>query len=55
MAIRKNQYELIKSFIHMSMVPMSVKQLWLKDKEFKKWWVSEIKKDFAKTQYDKIK
>ena len=26
-----------------------------KDKGFKKWWDTEIKKDFAKTQYDKIK
>ena len=35
MAIRKKDYEIIKTFIHMSIVPYSVKKLWCKDKKFK--------------------
>ena len=38
MAIRKKDYELIKTFIHMSIVPYSVKKLWFKDKKFKEWY-----------------
>ena len=41
MAIRKKDYEIIKTFIHMSIVPMSVKKLWFKDKKFKKWYDRE--------------
>ena len=41
MAINKKNYEIIKTFIHMSIVPMSVKKLWLKDKKFKKWYDRE--------------
>ena len=33
--IKRKDYEIIKSFIHMSIVPMSVKKLWLRDKKFK--------------------
>ena len=39
--IRKKDYELIKKFIHMSIVPMSVKKLWFADKKFKKWFDNE--------------
>ena len=41
MAISKKNYEIIKTFIHMSIVPMSVKKLWLKDKKFKEWYDRE--------------
>ena len=34
-------YEIIKTFIHMSIVPMSVKKLWFKDKKFKEWYDRE--------------
>lgn len=39
--IREKDYELIKSFIHMSIVPMSVKKLWFADKKFYKWFINE--------------
>ena len=45
MAIRKMNYELIKSFIHMSIVPYSVKKLWFKDKKFKKWYDNDNKRE----------
>ena len=38
MAIRKKDYKIIQTFIHMSIVPMSVKKLWFKDKKFKEWY-----------------
>ena len=41
MAIRKKDYEIIKTFIHMSIVPMSVKKLWFRDKKFKEWYDRE--------------
>ena len=39
--IKKKDYELIKTFIHMSIVPMSVKKLWFAYKKFKKWFDNE--------------
>jgi hypothetical protein len=42
--IKKKDYELIKSFIHMSIVPMCVKNLWLKDKGFRKFFFNESKR-----------
>lgn len=42
--INKKNYELIKSMIHMSIVPMSVKNLWFADKKFKKWFENESKR-----------
>ena len=41
MAIRKKDYELNKTFIHMSIVPYSVKKLRFKDKKFKEWYDRE--------------
>jgi len=38
MAIKKEDYETVKSAIHTSIVPMCVKKLWLKDKKFNKWF-----------------
>ena len=37
-------YEIIKSFIHMSIVPMKVKKLWLTDKKFKEWFYNDKSK-----------
>lgn len=42
--INKKDYELIKSMIHMSIVPISVKNLWFLDKKFKKWYDNESKR-----------
>jgi len=42
--IKRKDYEIIKSFIHMSIVPMSVKKLWLADKKFKEWYYNESKR-----------
>tara|TARA_Y100001937_G_scaffold42639_1_gene60364 strand:- start:337 stop:468 length:132 start_codon:yes stop_codon:yes gene_type:complete len=42
--IRKKDYELIKKFIHMSIVPMSVKKLWLADKKFSEWFYNGSKR-----------
>ena len=42
--INKKNYEVIKSMIHMSIVPMSVKKLWFADKKFKKWFENESKR-----------
>ena len=42
--IKKADYELIKSFIHMSIVPMSVKKLWFADKKFYKWFRNESRR-----------
>ena len=47
MAIRKKDYELIKTFIHMSIVPMSVKKLWFKDKKFYKWFNDDRKRQIS--------
>ena len=33
--IKKKDYEIIKTFIHMSIVPMSVKKLWFADKNLR--------------------
>ena len=45
MPIRRSQYEIIKSAIHMSIVPYSVKKLWFKDKKFKKWYDNDNKRE----------
>tara|TARA_Y100000996_G_scaffold386704_1_gene344939 strand:+ start:518 stop:649 length:132 start_codon:yes stop_codon:yes gene_type:complete len=42
--IKRKDYEIIKSFIHMSIVPMSVKKLWLADKKFKEWFYNDKSK-----------
>ena len=42
--IKKKDYELIKTFIHMSIVPMSVKKLWFADKKCKKWFDNESRR-----------
>ena len=42
--IKKKDYELIKTFIHMSIVPISVKKLWFSDKKFKKWFDNESRR-----------
>ena len=55
MAIKKSDYNFIKSMIHTSVVPMCVKTLWLKDKQFNKWFNNSIKSDYAKMHYEKIK
>lgn len=47
--ISKKDYEFIKSMIHMSIVPMSVKNLWFKDKKFKDWYYNESKRQKVQT------
>ena len=48
MAIKKEDYEAIKSAIHMSIVPMCVKELWFKDKKFNKWFHDDRKRQIGK-------
>lgn len=47
MAIKKEDYEAIKSAIHMSIVPMCVKKLWFKDKKFYKWFNDDRKRQIS--------
>ena len=42
--IKRKDYELIKSIIHMSIVPNDVKKNYFKDKQFKKWYYNENKR-----------
>ena len=50
MAIKKEDYEAIKSAIHMSIVPMCVKELWLKDKKFNKWFNDDRKRQISNSK-----
>ena len=50
MAIKKEDYETIKSAIHMSIVPMCVKELWFKDKKFYKWFNDDRKRQISNSK-----
>lgn len=50
MAIKKEDYEAIKSAIHMSIVPMCVKELWFKDKKFNKWFHDDRKRQISNSK-----
>ena len=39
--INKKDYNIIKNFIHMSIVPISVKKLWFADKNFSNFYFND--------------